>query len=83
MFKVGQQIVVSRSTGVVGIEVGHTGTIVHIEHSSFFYPIHVKLDQPDGDGHYYSRFDYNDIQVLEEDDMSWYYEVEEGEELLL
>lgn len=32
MFKVGQQIVVSRSTGVVGIEVGHTGTIVHIEY---------------------------------------------------
>lgn len=47
-----------------------TGTVVYIDYTAIhvphFYPIQVELDEPDQDGHKIKRFNFEEVEVIEQ-----------------
>ena len=63
-FKQEDRVYIVRDIGIAGINVGDTATIHLIASGEYFYPVHLKLDKPCDDGHFYCRVDYPDIDHM-------------------
>lgn len=64
MLEPGTRVYLKKDIGVVGVPIGTKATIECVVGSSYFFPVHLKLDAPCNDGHYYYRVNYDDFELL-------------------
>ena len=65
----GTRVYLKKDIGVVGVPIGMKATIEYVSAGADYFPVHLKLDGPCNDGHHYYRVNYDDIELLPDEEV--------------